>query len=129
MLLVESDPVAARTIRANAIKIGLAGAEVLTEPVERLLAGGSPASPYDVVFLDPPYEVADDAVGVVVSALLDGGWLAARALVVVERATRGGEWQWPAGFESDRSRRYGEATLWYGRAAPQPPGANPTSER
>jgi len=129
VLLVESDPAAARTIRDNATKTGLAGAEVRAEPVERLLAGGAPASPYDVVFLDPPYEVADDAVGIVVSALFDGGWLAERALVVVERATRGGEWQWPAGFEGDRSRRYGEATLWYGRAAPQPPGANPTSER
>ncbi len=121
VLLVESDPAAARTIRDNATKTGLAGAEVRAEPVERLLAGGAPASPYDVVFLDPPYEIADDAVGVVVSALRDGGWLAERALVVVERATRGGEWQWPAGFDGDRSRRYGEATLWYGRAAPQPP--------
>ena len=63
------------------------------------------------------------------SALLDGGWLADRALVVVERATRGGEWHWPAGVEGDRSRRYGEATLWYGRAAPQSAGANPTNER
>jgi len=63
VLLVESDPAAARTIRDNATKTGLAGAEVRAEPVERLLAGGAPASPYDVVFLDPPYEVADDAVG------------------------------------------------------------------
>jgi 16S rRNA (guanine966-N2)-methyltransferase len=129
VLLVESDPSAARTIRANATKTGLTGAELRAEPVERLLAGGAPASPYDVVFLDPPYDVADDTLGVVVSALLDGGWLAEGALVVVERATRGGRWQWPAGVEGDRSRRYGEATLWYGRAAPKAPGANPTSER
>jgi 16S rRNA (guanine966-N2)-methyltransferase len=118
VLLVESDPGAARQIRNNATKTGLDEAEVRAEPVERLLAGGAPASPYDVVFLDPPYDVADDALGVVVSALLDGGWLAERALVVVERPTRGGEWQWPVGIEGDRSRRYGEATLWYGRAAP-----------
>jgi len=129
VLLVESDPGAARTIRDNATKTGLACAELRAEPVERLLAGGAPTSPYDVVFLDPPYDVADDALGVVVSALIDGGWLAERALVIVERATRGGEWQWPAGVAGDRSRRYGEATLWYGRAAPQPSGANPTSER
>jgi len=34
----------------------------------------------------------------------------------VERATRSGPVSWPAGFEPDRARRYGEATLWYGRA-------------
>jgi len=38
-------------------------------------------------------------------------------LVVVERPTRGATWVWPEGFAGLRSRRYGEATLWYGRAA------------
>ena len=44
------------------------------------------------------------------------GWLAADALVVVERPTRGGDWRWPPGVDVLRARRYGEATLWYGRA-------------
>ena len=127
-LLVESDARAARTIRDNAAATGLVGADVRAEPVERLVAGGAPASPYDVVFLDPPYDVADDALRAVIDDLRDGGWLADRALVVVERATRGGQWHWPDGVEADRSRRYGEATLWYGRAA-QASSADPTSER
>lgn len=46
-----------------------------------------------------------------------GGWLAADALVTVERSTRGGEFPWPDGFEALRARRYGEGTFWYGRAA------------
>jgi len=119
-LLVESDAGAARTIRSNAATTGLVGADVRAERVELLVAGGAPGSPYDVVFVDPPYDVADDAVRVVIADLLDGTWLADGALVIVERATRGGEWRWPAGVEADRSRRYGEATLWYGRAARQP---------
>jgi hypothetical protein len=45
------------------------------------------------------------------------GWVAPGGLVVVERATRGGPWAWPEGYDGLRSRRYGEATLWYGRAA------------
>ena len=119
VLLVESDPRAARTIRDNAAAIGLDGAEVRAEPVERVVAAGAGGSPYDVVFLDPPYDVADDALRSVLSDLLGGAWLASNALLIVERATRGGEWHWPAGVEADRSRRYGEATLWYGRAAIQ----------
>ena len=39
------------------------------------------------------------------------------ARVAVERATRSGPVAWPAGFAPDRSRRYGEATFWYGLAA------------
>ena len=44
------------------------------------------------------------------------GWLAPGALVIVERATRSGPLNWPDGFVPDRSRRYGEATFWYGLA-------------
>jgi 16S rRNA (guanine966-N2)-methyltransferase len=120
VLLVESDARAAKAIRDNAAATGLVGAEVLLDRVERLAAGGAPAAPYAVVFLDPPYDLDDDALRRVIVDLLDGAWLADGALVVVERATRGGDWRWPAGVAGDRSRRYGEATLWYGRAARQP---------
>jgi 16S rRNA (guanine966-N2)-methyltransferase len=51
------------------------------------------------------------------TALLAGGWLAPGALVAVERASRGEPVRWPPGYLSDRSRRYGEATFWYGLAA------------
>ncbi|WP_333767378.1 16S rRNA (guanine(966)-N(2))-methyltransferase RsmD [Streptomyces sp. IBSBF 2435] len=117
VLLAEADPLAARTIRENAAAIGLPGAEVRAGKAEKVVAGPPPAEPYDVVFLDPPYDVACDALREILLTLLAGGWLAADTLVTVERRTRGGDFDWPAGFEGLRSRRYGEATLWYGRAA------------
>jgi 16S rRNA (guanine966-N2)-methyltransferase len=46
-----------------------------------------------------------------------GGWLADGTIATVERGSRGGAFAWPAGFQALRERRYGEATLWYGRAA------------
>jgi 16S rRNA (guanine966-N2)-methyltransferase len=120
VLLVESDARAAMTIRTNAAATDLVGAEVRRDRVEVLVARAAPTSPYGVVFLDPPYDLADDALRAVVNDLLEGAWLSEGALVVVERPARGGEWRWPAGVGADRSRRYGEATLWYGRAARQP---------
>jgi 16S rRNA (guanine966-N2)-methyltransferase len=57
--------------------------------------------------------------------LLQPGWLVPGALVAVERATRSGPLTWPTGYESDRSRRYGEATVWYGLAAGAHPDAIP----
>ena len=78
------------------------------------------APPRDFVFADPPYAVGDDELGQVLAALLDQGWLAPGALVALERSTRSGPPTWPLGYESDRSRRYGEATLWYGLAAGAP---------
>lgn len=116
VLLVESDARAARTIRANAATLGLPGAEVVADKVERVLAGAPAGGPYDLVFLDPPYAVADTTVTAHLEALRDNGWLTPGALVVAERATRGAPLDWPGGYDADRARRYGEATLWYGHA-------------
>ncbi|MFE5869947.1 16S rRNA (guanine(966)-N(2))-methyltransferase RsmD [Streptomyces roseifaciens] len=117
VLLVEADARATRTIRENVRTLGLPGAEVRSGKAEQTVAGPPPAAPYDVVFLDPPYAVTDEALREILLTLRAGGWLADEALVTVERSTRGGEFPWPDGFEALRARRYGEGTLWYGRAA------------
>ena len=123
-LLVESDPRAARTVAANVATLGLPGAEVRRGRVERVAAHGLPGPAYDVVFADPPYDLTDDELRTVLADLRPA--VADAAVVVVERATRGGAWTWPAGFDEVRSRRYGEATLWYGRATQ--PARRPAGE-
>ncbi|GGS02088.1 DNA methylase [Streptomyces humidus] len=115
-LLVEADARAARTIRENVKALGLPGAEVRAGKARQVVQE-EPAAPYDLVFLDPPYAVTDDDLREILLTLRSGGWLAADALVTVERSTRGGEFHWPDGFEALRARRYGEGTFWYGRAA------------
>ncbi|GHF79102.1 DNA methylase [Kitasatospora xanthocidica] len=117
VLLVEADAQAARVIRENVRTIGLPGAEVRAVKAEKVVVGPPPQSPYDLVFLDPPYVMTDEELREMLITLLAGGWLAEDTLVTVERSTRGGEFGWPEGFEGLRSRRYGEGTLWYGRAA------------
>lgn len=116
-LLVEADARAARTVRENVKAIGLPGAEVRAGKAAQIIQGGAPTAPYDLVFLDPPYVVTDDDLREILLTLRAGGWLTDDALVTVERSTRGGEFGWPDGFEALRSRRYGEGTFWYGRAA------------
>jgi 16S rRNA (guanine966-N2)-methyltransferase len=121
VLLVESDGRAAGVIKSNVTAIGLPGATVVVDRVERLLARApvSAASPgpdarFELVFADPPYAVAAEAISAVLTQL-GQGWLAPGALVVVERATRSGPLDWPPGYVAGKSRRYGEASFWYGR--------------
>ena len=111
VLLVESDARAVEIIRANIAAVGLPGARVRQERVERVLA--RPADDmFDLVFADPPYPVSEAAVTEMLARL--SGWLSADALIVVERATRSGPFEWPPGYARGKSRRYGEATFWYG---------------
>ncbi|MCB5168578.1 16S rRNA (guanine(966)-N(2))-methyltransferase RsmD [Streptomyces bambusae] len=116
-LLVEADPRAAKAIRDNISALGLPGAEFRAGKAEQIVAGPAPAEAYDIVFLDPPYAVTNDDLREILLTLRAQGWLTDDALVTVERSTRGGPFPWPDGFDPLRSRRYGEGTLWYGRAA------------
>jgi len=122
VLLVESGARATAVIRQNIEALGLPGATLIADRVERVLAHEPPEDErYDVAFADPPYAMADAEISRVLSLLADEGWLARDALVIVERATRSGPVRWPDGFVPDRARKYGEATFWYG-LAPKSPG-------
>jgi 16S rRNA (guanine966-N2)-methyltransferase len=111
VLLVERDARALTALQANVAAVDLADVTVRAESVARLLVD-APPSAFDVAFLDPPYS---DDVGTDLARLVDGGWLTPHGVLVVERATRDGEPPWPPTIATDRSRRYGDSTLWYGR--------------
>jgi len=115
VLLVEADQKAARAARANIAALG-AGAvvDLRVAKVEQVVAAPPPAR-FDLVFADPPYPTPEADVAAVLKALARG-WLEPEALVVVERATRGPAPDWPPEITAQRGRRYGETTLWYGRA-------------
>lgn len=75
--------------------------------------GPAKGTPFDLVFLDPPY-----GKGLGQKALVsarDGGWLAQDALIVWEEGT---EQAAPAGFARLDARRYGETWVHLLRAGP-----------
>ncbi len=98
----------------TALRAGPA-ARLVTGKAATVLAAGPEGDPYDAVFADPPYAVSDEEVSTMLAALADNGWLASDALVVVERSSRTGPVGWVQGITGERSRRYGETILWYGR--------------
>lgn len=119
-LLVESDARAARAVRDNIVTLRLGNeARLITGKVAQVLAGPPDGGPFDIVFADPPYAVGDDEIDEVQRALVGNGWLAPDAVVTFERSTRtavrGAPLNWVDGLTEERSRRYGETTLWYGR--------------
>lgn len=109
-LLVESDRRAAAVVRGNIADLRLSGAQVRIGAVAQVLASGG-AGEFDLVFSDPPYDLPTAAVIADLTALVETGWLAPEALVVVERSGRSEEITWPAGFLARRARRYGETRI------------------
>jgi len=108
-VFVESDHRAAAVIDQNIASLGVTAA-VRRGPVAAVLAGGAD-QPVDLVFADPPYDLADTEVAQMLTALVHGGWTDSGTVVVVERAASGPELAWPDGWQSWPSRRYGDTRI------------------
>jgi 16S rRNA (guanine966-N2)-methyltransferase len=72
-----------------------------------------PATGWDLVLVDPPYEATEDEVAAVLGGLAAPGALADGAVVVVERSARSPEPTWPDGLERSDRRAYGETVVWF----------------
>ena len=114
---VERDPRAVGALMQNVATLGLqAQVRVLREEVDRALRRlSTEGARFDIVFLDPPYET--DGVATVLATLGDGGLAAGVGIVVVQHRTKRPPAPHPGILSAFRTRRFGETTLTFFRAA------------
>lgn len=136
--LVEASRPAADLCRRNAKALGLRAVDVVAQKVETYLTSepARGAAPAHLVLLDPPYDVAEEALGGVLALLAARGsedpdlpappgpapWLDRDAVVVVERSRRSPEPTWPAGLRRTDVRRYGDTQVWFAAPVGDTPG-------
>ncbi|WP_366180079.1 16S rRNA (guanine(966)-N(2))-methyltransferase RsmD [Actinomyces timonensis] len=119
VVLVDSARGAVTACRRNACSLGLAGVRAVRASAAGYLAGVAGA-PVDLVLIDPPYGMDAAGLDAILAPLAreEDPWLAEASVVVVERAARSGEPEWPAGLRRFASKRYGETTVWFAEPAP-----------
>lgn len=111
--LVEKSARAASVVQRNARTVGRAVRDAVVR-VHRMSADAylrSDARTYDLVFVDPPYDLGDAELAVTLGLLAPR--LAGGATVIVERASRSPQPQLPEGMAVTRDKRYGDTTLWW----------------
>ena len=112
VVLVDRAPAAATACRENAraVQQRVKGVriDVFAQPVLGFLRGT--VRTFDLVFIDPPYDVAETEITEVLETLAPK--LTPDAVVVVERSKRSPEPTWPAGLEPFSKRSYGETVAW-----------------
>lgn len=112
--LVEKGAPAATVVQRNAAKVARSIRRDAPIRVHRAAVAtylDRPCGPWDLAFLDPPYDIADGELTAALTALVPR--LSETALVVVERASRAGEPTLPEGLVVERSKKYGDTTLWW----------------
>ena len=121
--MVELSAPAANLVRTNAQRVARSAGRDIPLRVHRadvtayLRTAGR--GPWDLVFLDPPYELGDEELTSALEALAPH--LSPDAVVVVERAKRSAAPAWQAaGLEPLRDRVYGDTAMWWGGPTDQP---------
>jgi len=114
---VEKDESAAKAIAANfdSIKSSeFAGLfHLYNMSVNRFLNEKSPHR-YHFIYIDPPYDLSDIDVIETLVLLQENEFLDSDALIAIERNSRVKEISWPYGYEQQRVKSYGQATIFYG---------------
>ncbi len=121
VVLVEKHPKAADIARKNAElvrsvgKLDASAVQIVANTVSHFLDGLPASSPsFDLVFIDPPYDLPEAEIDAVLEALAPH--LSDGADVIVERSTRTGDPKPPTGMTLDKSKAYGETTIhWISR--------------
>ena len=111
-VLVDSDRAAETAIRSNLDTTGLAERATVVRSAAGVFVGrGGPGGPFDLVFLDPPYDTPTEEVSALLVALAGSGSVASGATVVVERPTGSAPLDLPGGWDTRRERTYGDTLL------------------
>ncbi|MDP2014919.1 MAG: 16S rRNA (guanine(966)-N(2))-methyltransferase RsmD [Actinomycetota bacterium] len=114
VILVEKTHTCAEVIRANIAAVGLDGVALVQTTVEAL-SQRSASHAHELVFADPPYDVTVERLAKNLAALVEAGWIAKDACVVVERPAHDRQPPFPQSWYEFDQRRYGDTVLWYGR--------------
>ena len=105
VVFVEQFPAASRTLQEQLVRLGAEGkGRVMEMGAARFLR--TPAKPFDVAFLDPPF--GKDALAEYIPLLDSGDWLKAGGLVYLENERIAGVPTIPAHWELLKSKSAGE---------------------
>lgn len=116
VVLVENDRDALAVVRANVATLGAAGVTVVASSALTYAGAGSGGAGFDIVVADPPYDLPNEELTTMLRGLVAHGLLNPHADLIVERARRTADLEWPAPLVGERTKRYGDTVLLFGRA-------------
>jgi 16S rRNA (guanine966-N2)-methyltransferase len=69
---------------------------------------------FEIIFLDPPYEVANIEIEKILRKILSGNLLGKFGVIAIERDAKAASFTWPDGLQEVKVRSYGQGAIHYG---------------
>lgn len=114
---VESNSISAQVCEDNFALIsnldGVGKFKVHTKTVFEFL-NHTANKPYEIIYIDPPYEVDNVEVEKILKKILALGLLSKFGLVAIERDAKAKSFSWPNGLSELKIRSYGAGAIHYG---------------
>lgn len=113
VVLVERDKAALEVIRANVEQISksLETTQISIQPIDVAKYLATSKGAFDLVFVDPPYDLEASKLKVVLELL--GPLLSPEGLVLVERSSRESMFELPAPWELLETKTYGDTAVHF----------------
>jgi 16S rRNA (guanine966-N2)-methyltransferase len=114
---VESNPTSAKVCEKNFALIsnlsGVGKFKVHQKTVFEFL-NHTAAGSYEIIYIDPPYEVENSEVEKILKKIVALGLLSKFGMVAIERDSKSKAFSWPAGLSEAKVRSYGAGAIHYG---------------
>ena len=72
---------------------------------------------FDIIFLDPPYDVTNIEIEKILKKILSNNLLGKFGVIAIERDAKGDVFTWPTGLQEVKVRSYGQGAIHYGSHA------------
>lgn len=117
---VENDDAASKSISTNAELVQKSqpvGAFHLFQMSVQKFVEGTPQNQYHFIYVDPPYDFADNELTQILEKLHANNFFKDDAVIAIERASKTPQPVWPQGYEPSRTKVYGQASIYYANYA------------
>lgn len=74
-------------------------------------------SPYDIIFMDPPYSLSNEVIEGLLDTIIERNLLHPHGVIAIERESKSKPFSWPVAprkLEEIKVRSYGQGSIYYG---------------
>lgn len=69
---------------------------------------------YDIIFMDPPYELANSSIAELLATIVKRDLLQSKGIIAIERESKSTPFSWPEDLKGEKIRSYGQGSIFYG---------------